>query len=67
MLDAHDRLISVKAVAERVGISVSSVWNLVKKDSTFPRSRKIGPRATRWLLSQIDAWIEAQGTKGGHQ
>ena len=67
MLDEKDRLIDVRAVAAKLGVSKATVWAQLKRDPTFPRSRAIGPRATRWLLSQIDAWIEAQGTKGGHQ
>lgn len=54
------KLITVGQAAEKLGISVSYVWKLHRTDPDFPRTVRLGPRATRWRDDEIDAWIEQQ-------
>ncbi|MDO8862306.1 AlpA family transcriptional regulator [Haliea sp. E1-2-M8] len=50
------RLPEVKA---KSGLGSSSIYAGVA-DKTFPAPIKIGPRASAWLESEIDAWIAAR-------
>ena len=51
------RLIRIKEVMNKTGIARSTVWYMVKK-GTFPISRKVSPRVTVWVESEIDTFIE---------
>lgn len=53
---ASPRFLTVKEVASRLSISVSSVWRHAKEDETFPRPIHIARRSTRWVLSEIEAY-----------
>ena len=50
------RLIDVRDVAEKLGRSVSSVWNDVRSGSLPGPVRRNG--STRWDEREIDAWLD---------
>ncbi len=58
MATSEARLIRIEEVQDRLGVSRSTVYSLVRKHSGFPRPVHIG-RALRWRLSDIERWIEA--------
>ncbi len=47
---------SAHEVAERYGVQPVSVWRWAKNNKNFPKPRKLSPRCTRWLLSELEAW-----------
>ena len=51
------RLIRIQEVMNKVGIARSTVWYMVKKGK-LPRPRKLSPRVTVWVESEIDEYIE---------
>ncbi len=51
------RLIRIIEVMDKVGIARSTIWYMVKK-GTFPKPRKLSPRVTVWVESEIDEFIE---------
>jgi len=51
-------LLRFPAVAERVSLSRTTIYEFVKAGS-FPAPVKTG-RGSRWLASEIDAWISAR-------
>jgi predicted DNA-binding transcriptional regulator AlpA len=53
---ASPRFPTVKEVASCLSISVSTVWRHAKEDETFPRPLKIGVGATRWAVTEIEAY-----------
>lgn len=59
MATSEARLIKIEEVQDRLGVSRSTVYSLVRKHSDFPRPVHIG-RALRWRLSDIEGWIESQ-------
>jgi prophage regulatory protein len=55
------RLIRLKAVLDRTGLSRSVVYDLMSKGE-FPRPAKAycGARSNVWPEAEIDAWVEAR-------
>ena len=53
------RILRLPQVLERVALSRSTVWRLIKANR-FPRPRKIGVRAVGWIESEIDDWIASR-------
>lgn len=51
------RALRVEKVAERIGLSVPTVWRRARLDPTFPRPFKLGPQSTAWLEHEVDAWL----------
>lgn len=46
-------------VEARTGLSRSSIYKYMS-DGVFPRPVSIGPKAVRWVDSEVSAWILAQ-------
>jgi prophage regulatory protein len=63
---AQTRIIRLKEVKRRVGLSRSSIYAFLK-ENRFPRSIQLGARAVGWLESEIDKWIEDRLSGGGSQ
>jgi len=59
MMEAENniRLIRIKEVMSKTGIARSTVWYMVKK-GTFPIPRKVSPRVTVCVESEIDTFIK---------
>lgn len=53
-------MISTESVAVKLGVARSSVWNLLKRDASFPRPVKLSARTVRWVENEIDAWLEGK-------
>lgn len=51
-----ERLLRLNAVIERVGVSDTTIWRLVKKGE-FPRPIKITKYAACWVESEVAAYI----------
>ena len=52
-------LLRCHEVTKLVGLSRSTLYVLVK-DGKFPSPIQVGPRAVRWLASEVDAWIDSR-------
>lgn len=50
------RLLTIKQVADKVGYCESKVYAMIRADE-FPAGRKMSTGGTRWLESEVDAWI----------
>lgn len=67
-----ESILRVKQVAEKIGVSVATVWNKTNSkhrlyDATFPRPFKISANATGWLASEIDDYIGKLAAKREEQ
>jgi prophage regulatory protein len=58
-LDNPVRIIRLKAVKARCGLSRSTLYNRIAAGE-FPRPIAIGPRAVGWIESEINTWIAAR-------
>ena len=52
-----DKILRRAEVIERVGLSYSTIFNMIKA-GTFPKPRRVGRQAIGWLESEITAWIQ---------
>lgn len=52
------KYLTVKAVAERFGVSTPTVWRWLKT-AQFPKPVKLSQGCTRWRISDLEQW-EAQ-------
>lgn len=50
------RLISIKEVEFRTGISCSQIYNMMETGE-FPRQKQITKQRVGWLESDIESWI----------
>ena len=54
-----DRLLSLKEVKTRCGLSRSSVYRMMRGGS-FPEPLRVGLRAVRWREREIEDWLETR-------
>ena len=55
----HDRLLRRPDVEQRCGVTRSTIYRLMDEER-FPRPIHVGPKAVRWLESDIDAWMASR-------
>lgn len=53
------RLLRLKQVVSKVGLSRSQIYKLIAKGS-FPEQIKIGPKISAWPEHTLDQWISRQ-------
>ena len=58
-MQAAKRLIRIEEVKHKVGASRPWIYARIAADE-FPRPVKLGAKASGWLESEIDAWIDAR-------
>jgi prophage regulatory protein len=54
--DSASRILRLKSVLERTGLSRSTLYRKVQ-DRTFPRALRISARCTGWRESDVEAWL----------
>lgn len=54
-----ERLLSLEQVSERVGMKRTSIYKLVKSGE-MPCPVKVGPKASRWLESEVEDFINSR-------
>lgn len=59
-------ILRINAVSRRTGLSRTSIYRAIDK-RTFPKSIKLGLRATGWIEEEIDNWIEQKIRDRGEQ
>ena len=55
---ATKRMLKVKDVASYLGLSVATVYRLLKHDSNFPKGILLTAKCHLWNIDDINAWIE---------
>lgn len=48
--------LTVRQVADRLAVSVPTVWRWARERADFPKPQRLGPAATRWRLDDLEAW-----------
>ena len=55
-----DMWVSDRELGDRFGVHRTTPWNWARTLKGFPQPVKLGPACTRWRLSEIEAWEQAQ-------
>ena len=53
------KIVKINAVKQQTHLSVASIYRLAKQGD-FPKQMKLGVRASGWLQSEIDDWIQSR-------
>lgn len=53
------RILRLKVVSARIGLCKGMIYRL-QKQGNFPKSVKLGQRATGWYEHEIEAWLAAR-------
>jgi prophage regulatory protein len=56
MTDSNDRILRIKAVLDRTGLSRSTLYRKIQ-NGTFPRQVHISIRCAGWRESAVNAWM----------
>lgn len=56
MTDSYDRILRIKTVLDRTGLSRSTLYRKVQ-NGTFPRQVRISTRCAGWRESAVTAWM----------
>ena len=59
-----DMLLTRHEVEQSCKITKSTLYRLMRA-GTFPLPRRIGPRAVRWVSSEIQEWVENRPRSDG--
>jgi len=54
------RILRMKQLIERTGLSRATLYVLMASDPTFPRKVKLTARSIGFLESDVDAWIASR-------
>ena len=57
LAQVQEKALTGKEAAELLGICLSHLYNLLRKDSTFPQGARLG-RSRRWMVSDLLGWME---------
>jgi excisionase family DNA binding protein len=58
----QQRFVRTEEVAERLAISVRTLWRMVR-EGRFPGPIRYNRKLVRWPASVVDAWLEAERQK----
>jgi prophage regulatory protein len=64
VLAPNDRILRMRAVRDRVGLSVATIYRRMNRHE-FPASVPLGGTIVGWRESDINAWIASRGQGGG--
>ena len=53
------KILKVKQVAAEMNMSIPQVYKLVSLGK-FPKQIKLGERASGWLKSELDSWLQSK-------
>ena len=53
------KIVKINAVKQQTHLSVASIYRLAKQGD-FPKPIKLGVKASGWLQSEIDDWIQSR-------
>ena len=65
---ARTKVLRMEGLSQKIGLRPSTIYELIA-DGKFPTSFKIVPggRASGWLESTIDAWLQARSGARGQE
>lgn len=59
MNSKHTSMLRIVEVCQRTGLSKSQIHRMVD-EGVFPPSIKLSCRATAWVASEVESWLQAR-------
>ncbi|MGE0983785.1 helix-turn-helix transcriptional regulator [Ralstonia pseudosolanacearum] len=59
-IDTSLRILRMKQLVERTGLSRATLYVLMSADPTFPVKIKLTARSVGWIEAEVDAWIASR-------
>ncbi|WP_233409938.1 helix-turn-helix transcriptional regulator [Burkholderia anthina] len=59
------RILRMKQMPERTGLSRATLYVVMSSDPTFPAKINLTARTVGWLESEVDAWIASRAALRG--
>jgi len=53
------RIMRLKEIIEKTGLSRSTIYNLISQ-GRFPKQIELGARSVGWVDAEIDEWLETK-------
>jgi len=66
MLDVKGGVKRPAHAAAHIGVAPSTLWQILKKDPTFPRPFKLSSRCTLFYTDQLDSWLASKAAQTQH-
>lgn len=57
-MSANKKYFKVKDVANYLGLSVATIYRLIKADSNFPKGILLTKKCHLWDIEEINEWIK---------
>ena len=62
MSSSSIKILRVRAVATKLGISRSTIYDWLnpksdRYDATFPKQRRLGQQSVGWVEAELDQWL----------
>ena len=51
---------NVDQIAQRLAVSVPTVWRYAREQADFPKPLRLSPGCSRWRTEEIDHWLETR-------
>ena len=58
-IESNDRFLRMPEVRDMTGLSRPQIYLLISQDK-FPKQIKLGQKASAWLLSEIQDWMQSR-------
>ncbi|WP_407650546.1 helix-turn-helix transcriptional regulator [Halomonas piscis] len=55
--------LTARQVADRLAISIPTVWRWSRERSDFPKPHRIGPASSRWRVAELETWEASQNRR----
>ena len=52
------RYYRVKELAEYMGVSATTIWNLTKNEDAFPKPKKLSENTTVWEIDAVHKYMD---------
>jgi prophage regulatory protein len=54
------KMLRLDEVIKMTGLSRSSIYRYESSSAAFPKRRRVGPNAVRWLDTDVEAWMQSR-------
>lgn len=57
------KYMTAKQLAEHIGVDITTIWRWRREVKDFPSIIRLGPNSVRFVVDEVEAWINARREK----